>query len=111
MTAMLAIVFAGIIVGLQALFATFTGGSTLAVAPSTLVVAAVFQPLRRRIRRAVDHRFNRARHDAEQAVAGFAARLRDDVDIATATTDLHGTVLGAVNPSPLGLWIREARPW
>jgi MFS family permease len=110
MTAILAIVFAGIIVGLQALFATFTGGSTLAVAASTLVVAALFQPLRQRIQRAVDHRFNRARYDAEQTVAGFSVRLRDEMDISTVAADLHGTVLGAVNPSSLGLWIREARP-
>jgi MFS family permease len=110
MTAILAILFAGIVVGLQALFATFTGGSTLAVAASTLVVAALFQPLRQRIQRAVDHRFNRARYDAEQTVAGFSVRMRDEMDISTVAADLHGTVLGAVNPSSLGLWIREARP-
>ena len=110
MTAVLAVVFAGIIVGLQALFATFTGGSTLAVAASTLVVAALFQPLRQRIQRAVDHRFNRARYDAEQTVAGFSVRMRDEMDISTVAADLRGTVLGAVNPSSLGLWIREARP-
>jgi hypothetical protein len=110
MTAILAIVFAGIIVGLQTLFATFTSGSTLAVAASTLVVAALFQPLRQRIQRAVDHRFNRARYDAEQTVAGFSVRMRDEMDISTVAADLRGTVLGAVNPSSLGLWIREARP-
>ena len=48
--------------------------------------------------------------NAELRVAGFAARLRDEVDIATVTTDLHWTVQGAVNPPSLGLWIREARP-
>ena len=96
--------------GLQALFATFTGGSTLAVAASTLVVAALFQPLRQRIQRVVDHRFNRARYDAEQTVAGFSVRMRDEMDISTVAADLNGTVLGAVNPSSLGLWIREARP-
>ena len=110
MTAILAIVFAGIIVGLQTLFATLTSGSTLAVAASTLVVAALFQPLRQRIQRAVDHRFNRARYDAEQTVAGFSVRMRDEMDISTVAADLNGTVLGAVNPSSLGLWIREARP-
>jgi len=110
MTAILAIVFAGIIVGLQALFATFTSGSTLAVAASTLVVAALFQPLRQRIQRAVDHRFNRARYDAEQTVAGFSVRMRDEMEISTVADDLRGTVVGAVNPSSLGLWIREARP-
>ena len=109
-TAILAIVFAAVIVGLQALFANVTGTNTLAVAASTLVVAALFQPLRQRIQSVVDHRFNRARYDAEQTVAEFAARLRDEVDIATVTTDLRATVLRAVKPSSLGLWIREARP-
>lgn len=109
-TAVLAIVFAGIVVGLQALFANVTGTNSLAVAASTLVVAALFQPLRQRIQGAVDHRFNRARYDAERTVAGFAARLRNEVDIGTVTTDLHETVLSAVNPSSLGLWIRGARP-
>jgi hypothetical protein len=110
MTAILAIVFAAVIVGLQALFANVTGTNTLAVAASTLVVASLFQPLRQRIQSLVDRRFNRAGYDAERTVAGFAARLRDEVDIATVTTDLHGTVLSAVHPSSLGLWIREARP-
>ena len=109
-TAVLAIVFAGVVVGLQAVFESFTRGSGLAVAASTLVVAALFQPLRRRIQSAVDHRFNRARYDAEQTLSAFSARLREEVDIATVTADLHGTVLGSVNPSSLGLWIREARP-
>jgi hypothetical protein len=109
-SAITAIVFAGIVVGLQALLSRFTGGDSLAVATSTLVVAALFQPLRRRIQRAIDHRFNRARYDAELTVAEFSARLRDKVDIATVTTELQGTVLGAVNPSLLGLWIRETQP-
>ena len=109
-TAALAIVCAGIVVGLQALLATFATANSLAVAASTLVVAALFQPLRRRIQRVVDRRFNRARYDAGLTVAEFSARLRGEVDIATIATDLHGTVLNAVNPSSLGLWIREARP-
>ncbi len=105
-TAILALVFAGIVVGLQTLLATVTGGGSLAVAASTLVVAALFQPLRRRIQRTIDHRFNRARYDAQTTVAGFSARMRDEVDIATVATDLHATVARAVNPSSLGLWIR-----
>lgn len=105
-TGTLLIVFAGVIVALQAVLADFTGGQTLAVAGSTLVAFALFQPLRRRIQSAVDRRFDRARYDAAQTVAGFSARLRDEVDITTVTTDLQATVHRAVKPSSQGLWIR-----
>jgi asparagine N-glycosylation enzyme membrane subunit Stt3 len=110
LTGLLGGVFIGLVVGLQAVFANVTRTNTLAVAASTLVVAALFQPLRRGIQSAVDRRFNRSRYDAERTVAEFATRLRNEVEITTVTTDLHGTVLRAVNPSSLGLWIREARP-
>jgi hypothetical protein len=109
-TGSLGVVFAGTVVGLQAQSANVTGSNTLAVAASTLVVAALFQPFRRRVQDAVDRRFNRATYDADQTVARFSARLREEMDIATVTADLHGTVLGAVNPASLGLWIREAKP-
>ena len=109
-TGLLGAVFVAIVVGLQAISANVTGANTLAVAASTLVVAALFQPLRRRVQSAVDRRFNRARYDAEQTVAGFSARLREEVDIATIVADLNGTVLNAVHPASSGLWIREARP-
>jgi hypothetical protein len=109
-SALTAVVFGAAIVLLSTALASFVEGATIAVAGSTLAAFAVFQPLLRRVRRDVDRRFNRARYDAEQIVAGFAARLRDEVDIGTVTADLHWTVQGAVNPSSLGLWIREARP-
>lgn len=109
-SAMLVTVYAALILILQGPLGAITGGDTLAVAASTLIGAALFQPVRRRTQAAVDHRFNRARYDAEQMVAAFSARLREEVDIATVTTDLHGTIRGAVNPSSLGLWIRGARP-
>ncbi len=105
-----ATVFGGIIVLLSAALVAFAQGQTIAVAASTLVAFAVFQPVRRRIQSAVDRRFNRTRYDGERTVAAFSARLRDEVDIATVTTDLHATVQGAVKPVSLGLWIREARP-
>ena len=108
-TGSLGAVFVGTVVGLQAISANVTGSNTLAVAASTLVVAALFQPLRRRVQSAVDRRFNRARYDAEQTVAGFSARLREEMDIATIMADLNGTVLDAVHPASSGLWIREAK--
>jgi hypothetical protein len=109
-SAVLAVVFGGVIVVLSAAFASFADGQTIAVAASTLTAFVAFQPVLRRVRGNVDRRFDRARYDAEQTVAWFSARLRDDVDIATVTTDLCSTVQGAVNPSSLGLWIREAKP-
>ena len=94
---------------LSTVLASYIEGETIAIAGSTLAAFAVFQPLLRRVRRDVDRRFSRAHYDAERTVAEFSARLRDEMDIATVTTDLHGTVVRAVNPASFGLWIREAR--
>ncbi len=110
LSGLLVAVYAGAVVILQALLAGFTQGQTLAVAASTLVAFALFQPVRRRVQTAVDRRFDRARYDAEQTVAGFSARLRDEVDLAAVTLDLRATVHSAVKPTSLGVWIREARP-
>lgn len=105
-TAVLATVFAGIVVGLQAMFATFAGSNTLAVAASTLVVAALFQPLRHRIQRAVDHRFNRARYDAQRTTDAFGEQLRNEVDLARLRLALVVTVEGAVRPVSATVWLR-----
>jgi len=88
--------------------APLTGGDTVAVAASTLVVAALFQPLRRRIQSVVDRRFNRARYDAERMVAAFAAQLRDEVDLESLGTDVLTVVAQTVAPATVGLWIRQA---
>jgi hypothetical protein len=102
----LASVFVGVIVGLQALLAPVTENNTLAVAASTLLAAALFQPLRVRVQRAVDRRFNRSRVDAQRAIDAFGSQLRDDVDLAA----LHGRLVAAadatVRPNGAGLWIR-----
>jgi hypothetical protein len=109
-TAIIAAVFGGIVVLLSTVLSSIAQGATIAVAASTLAAFATFQPVLRRIRRAVDMRFNRARYDAERTVAEFSARLREEVDIATVAHDLDATVQGAVKPASLRLWIREARP-
>ena len=109
-SAIVAIVFGGVILLLSAALAPFTQGQTIAVAASTLAAFAIFQPVLHRVRRDVDRRFNRARYDAEQTVAAFSARLRDEIDIAAVTTDLNATVHGAIKPASLGLWIRGSRP-
>lgn len=78
----------------------------IAVAASTLLVAALFNPVRVRVQRDVDRRFHRARHDAEQTVAGLATRLRDELDLPTLASELEATVRRAIGPSNVGLWLR-----
>ena len=80
----------------------------MAVAGSTLLAAALFQPLRRRVQAAVDHRFNRARYDAERTATDFADRLRDEMDVDHLRTALAATAGGAVHPDGVGVWLRPA---
>jgi MFS family permease len=110
LTGLLAATFVGLVLGLQQVFASITGASTLAVAASTLVVAAMFQPLRARVQRAVDRRFDRARYDADRIVAAFADRLRDRVDLGAVEADLDVVVRETVAPTILGLWLRPSEP-
>jgi hypothetical protein len=100
-------VFATAILGSQALFSEVTQGQTLAVAASTLVTAAAFAPVRMRIQRAVDRRFDRARIDAEEVVSGFAGRLRDRLDLATVGGEVDATVRGALAPRSVAIWVRR----
>jgi hypothetical protein len=78
--------------------------SPVAVAASTLAAAALFNPVRRRVQHAVDRRFNRARYDADQTIAAFAARLQDAVDLDTVRADLAGVVQAALEPAHLTVW-------
>jgi hypothetical protein len=79
--------------------------STVAVAAATLAAAALFSPLRRRVQRAVDRRFNRARYDAERTVAAFAARLKDAVDLDSVRDDLARVVQQVLEPAHLSVWM------
>jgi len=79
--------------------------SPVAVAASTLAAAALFSPLRRRVQRVVDRRFNRARYDADKIVAAFAARLKDAVDLDAVQDDLSGVVHQALEPAHVSVWI------
>jgi hypothetical protein len=80
---------------------------TVAVAVSTLAAAALFSPLRRRVQRAVDRRFNRARYDADKTVAAFAARLQDALDLDAVQDDLAGVVHQALEPAHVSVWISQ----
>jgi hypothetical protein len=100
-------VYAGAVLLLQTVLGDVIQGQTVAVAGSTLLAAALFQPLRRRVQTAVDHRFNRARYDAEQTATDFAERLRDEMDLASLGGDIVGVVDTALHPSTIGVWIRR----
>ncbi len=104
-TGILAVVFVGAVLLFGAILAPQFGENPIAVAVSTLIVAALFQPLRRRVQSVVDRRFNRARYDAERTSEAFASRLRDEVDLAALDADLAAVVRRTLAPASLGLWL------
>jgi hypothetical protein len=79
-----------------------------AVAGATLALAAVFQPARRRVQRAVERRFNRGRYDAAKTIQAFSARLREQVDLDTLTTELLAVVEETMQPTQASLWLRAS---
>jgi hypothetical protein len=102
----------GVLVGLYAgliLLATqaLSFSSPVAVAASTLTAAALFSPLRKRVQRIVDRRFNRARFDADEMVAAFAVRLKDTVDPDAVRADLARVVQGALEPAHVSMWMND----
>jgi hypothetical protein len=106
LTALLAGVYAGLVFLLGAVLDPAAGESSLAVAAATLAVAALFQPLRRRLQDLVDRRFNRRRYDAARTVERFSGRLRDQVDLDTLAAELLGVVDQTVQPATVSLWLR-----
>jgi hypothetical protein len=107
-TALLALVFGGTVLVLQAALASVTHSTdTLTVAGSTLLVAALFQPVRRRVQATVDGRFNRRRYDAEREVEAFVADARDEVEIDRLAHALAATLVRTVEPASASVWLRS----
>jgi hypothetical protein len=111
LTALLAGVYAGAVLVFGQLFGGVGGDPpSWAVAGATLAVAALFQPARRRIQQAVDRRFNRRKYDAAETIDTFGARLRDQVDLDTLSTELLAVVDQTMQPTRVVLWLRPSPP-
>jgi hypothetical protein len=107
LTAILVVVYLGSVVSLQGLIFGFTGRSSqLAIVASTLLIAALFNPLRRRVQAFVDRRFYRRKYDAVKTLAAFSARLREETNLDVLSNDLVGVASRTLQPEHVSVWLR-----
>ncbi len=109
LTVLLALVYFGIVTATQAMFQALTGQEQqpqLAIVASTLVIAALFNPLRRRIQAFIDRRFYRRKYDARKTLEAFSSTLRDETDLEALSDDLVGVVRETMQPAHASLWLR-----
>lgn len=106
-SAVLLAVFGAAVLLLSSALSSVAGGQSIAVAGSTLIAYAAFQPVLGRVRRSVDRRFDRARYDGERTATVFAARVRDETDVEAVMRDLAATTRSVVAPTTVGFWLRS----
>ncbi len=109
LTALLALLYFGLVFALQALFqGLFHQNNAVAIVVSTLVIAALFQPLRRQIQAIIDRRFYRRKYDAARTVAAFSATLRNEVELTQLSEHLVAVVQETMQPARISLWLRKS---
>jgi hypothetical protein len=110
LTALLVLVYFGSVVSLQQLFHAFTGQqqSEIVTIISTLAIAALFNPLRRRVQETIDHRFYRRKYDAVRVLEHFSATVRDEVELEKLTGELLNVVGETMQPAHISLWLKKA---
>lgn len=108
LTVVLGVAYLAAVSAMRMVTAPITGDTAVAVAGSTLAVAALFHPARRRIQASVDRRFNRARYDAVATIERFSTRLRDEIELDTLARELVGVVGTTMQPASANLWLRES---
>src|SRR6266851_6538631 len=109
LTALLALLYFGLVIGLESLVRLFTGQvsqSPIIIVASTLAIAALSQPLLRRLQKIIDRRFYRSKYDAAKTLAAFSATLRQEVDLTQLSEQLLAVVLETMQPAYVSLWLR-----